>query len=157
MNTVYLDSVRNDVPTKRYAQWLNTMGGEVRTCASLPIRMIIFDREVVITPIEPGDTKMGALQLTDRGVVAALLDLFNRVWESATVLGDWRKLDENGLTEQEKELLRILSRGLTDEAAANQLGLSPRTVRRMVSEIMKRLKAGSRFEAGLRAGQRNWV
>ncbi|MFJ3881433.1 LuxR C-terminal-related transcriptional regulator [Streptomyces sp. NPDC090077] len=68
-----------------------------------------------------------------------------------------RDRDDGGLTRQERELLKLLGSGLTDEAAGRQLGLSLRTVRRMMAELMKRLGAGSRFEAGLRAAQRGWI
>lgn len=157
MRTVYLDSVRNDPGTKRYAKWLTTLGGEVRTVPTLPIRMIIIDRALVITPIDPQDTRAGALQLSDRGVVAGMLDLFTRVWESGTPLGAGPTRDEEGLTRQEKELLRVLGGGATDETAAGRLGLSTRTVRRMVADLMERLAAKSRFEAGVKAGRRNWI
>ncbi|WP_344835702.1 LuxR C-terminal-related transcriptional regulator [Nonomuraea dietziae] len=48
--------------------------------------------------------------------------------------------------------------GLTDEGAGRQLGLSPRTIRRMMADIMKRLDARSRFEARWPcAAERKWI
>ncbi|MFH7597047.1 LuxR C-terminal-related transcriptional regulator [Streptomyces racemochromogenes] len=157
MRTVYLDSVRNDSVTTEYAEWLTDLGGEVRTVPSLPLRMLIFDRKTVIVPADPENTRKGAVQLTEPGVVVGLAGLFDQIWESAVPLGTRQDRDDRGLTRQEKELLRLLGSGLTDEAAGRQLGLSLRTVRRMMAELMKRLGAGSRFEAGLRAAQREWV
>jgi DNA-binding CsgD family transcriptional regulator len=58
---------------------------------------------------------------------------------------------------QERDLLRLLGQGLTDASAARQLGVSLRTVRRMMAELMARLDARSRFEAGIRAAERGWV
>jgi len=46
-----------------------------------------------------------------------------------------------------------LGNRLTDEAAARQLGTSLRTYRRRVAELMATLQAGSRFQAGVRAGE----
>ncbi len=43
--------------------------------------------------------------------------------------------------------------GLTDEVAARRLGTSLRTYRRRVAELMAALKAGSRFQAEVRAGE----
>jgi DNA-binding CsgD family transcriptional regulator/sugar-specific transcriptional regulator TrmB len=157
MRTVYLDSVRNDSVTTEYAEWLTNLGGEVRTVPSLPVRMLIFDRKTVIVPADPQNTRKGAVQLTEPGVVVGLSGLFDQIWESAAPLGTDQDRDDRGLTRQEKELLRLLGSGLTDEAASRQLGLSLRTVRRMMAELMKRLGAGSRFEAGLRAAQREWI
>ena len=39
------------------------------------------------------------------------------------------------------------------EAAARRLGTSLRTYRRRVAELMAALEAGSRFQAGVRAGE----
>jgi DNA-binding NarL/FixJ family response regulator len=46
-----------------------------------------------------------------------------------------------------------LGSGLTDEAAAKRIGVSLRTYRRRVAELMARLEVDSRFQAGLRAGE----
>ncbi|MDP9611903.1 MULTISPECIES: LuxR C-terminal-related transcriptional regulator [Streptomyces] len=46
---------------------------------------------------------------------------------------------------------------LTDSAVARQLGMSDRTVRRVVAQLMERLGAQSRFEAGVRAVERGWI
>ena len=48
-------------------------------------------------------------------------------------------------------ILTALNDGLTDEAAARALGLSLRTYRRRVAELMAAMGATSRFQAGSRA------
>jgi DNA-binding NarL/FixJ family response regulator len=50
-----------------------------------------------------------------------------------------------------------MSAGYTDESAAARLGVSVRTVRRMMSTIMTRLGARSRFQAGIRAADRGML
>ncbi|MGW0593258.1 hypothetical protein [Streptosporangium sp. NPDC002607] len=50
-------------------------------------------------------------------------------------------------------ILEALGSGLTDESAAKRLGVSLRTYRRRVAELMAKLEADSRFQAGLRAGR----
>ena len=47
----------------------------------------------------------------------------------------------------------MLTTGLTDEAAARRMGMSLRTYRRRVAELMRLLEAESRFQAGVRAGE----
>ena len=59
--TLYQDSARHDLATASYARWLTDLGGQVRTAPMLPPRMLIFDREVAIIPIDPANTKLGAL------------------------------------------------------------------------------------------------
>ncbi|WP_238430957.1 LuxR C-terminal-related transcriptional regulator [Frankia nepalensis] len=54
-------------------------------------------------------------------------------------------------------LLRLLADGAKDEAAARSLGVSVRTVRRMVADLMRRLDARSRFQAGILAKHRGWL
>jgi DNA-binding NarL/FixJ family response regulator len=62
-----------------------------------------------------------------------------------------------GLTDMERELLTLLASGLTDEAAGERLGISLRTARRMMADLMARLDASSRFEAGLKAVKCGWL
>ncbi|GAB2680499.1 hypothetical protein [Kribbella swartbergensis] len=46
---------------------------------------------------------------------------------------------------------------MTDASATRQLGVSLRTVRRMLAEIMACLGARSRFRAGIPAPERGWI
>jgi DNA-binding NarL/FixJ family response regulator len=62
-----------------------------------------------------------------------------------------------GLSPTDRHLLRLLADGLTDEAAAKRLGISARTVRRIMADLMDRLGAESRFEAGVEAARRGWL
>lgn len=155
--TVYLDSVRNDTASLDYTRWLTQHGGWVRTTPTLPLRMVLFDHAVALVPGDPDNTRSGAVQLTFPAIIRALVALFEQVWESGVALGDESRHNDEDLTGQERELLRLLSRGLTDEVAARSLGVSLRTERRMIASIMRRLGARSRFEAALRASQRRWV
>jgi DNA-binding CsgD family transcriptional regulator/sugar-specific transcriptional regulator TrmB len=157
VSTVYLDSIRNDMQTLEYARWLSEHGGAVRTTPVLPVRMVIFDRQAALLPLDPDDTRMGAVQLTGKGLLAALAALFAQLWNGAMPLGEGASPAGAGLTRPERELLRLLAQGLTDEVAARQLGVSLRTVRRMMSGIMEQLGARSRFEAGLQVGQLGWL
>ena len=46
---------------------------------------------------------------------------------------------------------------MKDEQIARELGLSLRTVRRRVAEVLDELGATSRFQAGVEAVRRGWV
>ncbi|MBD0673078.1 helix-turn-helix transcriptional regulator [Streptomyces sp. CBMA156] len=158
MKTLYQDTTRNDPHTTAHAHWLLSRGSEVRTAPVLPQRLVIFDRAHALVPIDPADTRKGALHVTEPGIVNALLDLFDQAWATAVPLGAIRSEDpETGLTGTERELLRLLAGGLTDDAAGQRLGISSRTVSRHMASIMERLGAASRFEAGLKAAQRGWL
>lgn len=159
MRTLYQDSVRNDQDTLRYAQWLTDSGGQVRTTAVLPIRMVLFDRTAALLPVDPDNTAAGAVQVSGACVITALTALHEAVWERAAPFGTAadRERDEEGLTGQERQMLKLLARGMTDEAAAKQLSIGVRTARRMMSSLMQRLGARSRFEAGVLAERHGWL
>ncbi|GAA0676675.1 LuxR family transcriptional regulator [Kitasatospora atroaurantiaca] len=157
MRTIYLDSIRNDQPTLDHVAWLNSRGGRVRTAPSLPTRMIIIDRRLAVLPLDTSDARAGAVILTGATVVSALCALFESVWAGAVPLGDSACPDRHGLAPQEAETLRMLAEGMTDEAIAKRLGVSPRTARRIAAELMERLDARSRFQAGVHAVQDGWL
>jgi DNA-binding CsgD family transcriptional regulator/sugar-specific transcriptional regulator TrmB len=158
VQTLYQDSVRNDQATYAYAQWLTRQGGQVRTAALLPPRMVIVDRHTVLVPIDPADTRAGALCTTEPAIVASLLAVYDQAWACAVPLGaDRTRDDETGLSGTERDILLLLGQGLTDEAAAKRLGLGLRTISRQMAGLMERLGAASRFEAGLKAAQRGWL
>jgi DNA-binding CsgD family transcriptional regulator/sugar-specific transcriptional regulator TrmB len=156
--TLYQDAARNHTHIAVHAQWLLSQGGEVRTAPTIPQRMVVFDRTHALVPIDPADTRKGALHVTEPGILAALLELFEQAWSTAVPLGAVRPDDpQTGLTDTERELLRLLGTGLTDDAAGQRLGISSRTVGRHMASIMERLDATSRFEAGIKAAQRGWL
>jgi DNA-binding CsgD family transcriptional regulator len=157
MRTIYLDSVRSSRPTVEHATWLARLGGRIRTIPSLPTRMILMDRRTAMISVSSDDTAAGAVLLTGQGTLTALYALFETTWEAARPLGEVVPTDPNGLTGQQATALRLLAEGHTDEAIAKRLGVSHRTARRIASELMDRLDARSRFEAGVRAVQQGWL
>ncbi|MGW1807031.1 LuxR C-terminal-related transcriptional regulator [Streptomyces sp. NPDC002078] len=153
MRTLYVDSVRGHAPSVAYATWLNAHGGQTRTTATLPLRMIIADRKFALVPANPDRSEEGAVLLHGPGVVAALCALFEHLWVTGTPLLDSLPEDGEQFGRQELEILRLLGLGLTDEAVAVRLGVSVRTTRRITAKVMERLGARSRFQAGLRAAE----
>jgi DNA-binding CsgD family transcriptional regulator len=157
LRTVYQDSVRNHRPTLEYAQWLSECGSEVRTAAGLPLRMLIVDRRLAVVPIDAADSGAAAIVITSDGMVTALSALFNSVWKAAAPLGAPRRRDGDGLSAQERQVLRLLAVGMTDDAIARNMSVSVRTARRVASDLHARLSAHSRFQAGARAVIRGWI
>ncbi|SEM68830.1 helix-turn-helix transcriptional regulator [Streptacidiphilus jiangxiensis] len=158
MRTLYQDHARTHIHIETHAHALLSHGGEVRTAPTIPQRMVIVDRAHALVPIDPADTRKGALHVTEPGLVHALIELFEQAWSTAVPLGAVSPSDPAaGLTDHERELLRLLGSGLTDEGAGQRLGLTDRTVRRQMASIMERLGATSRFEAGIKAAQRGWL
>ncbi|WP_037608390.1 helix-turn-helix transcriptional regulator [Streptacidiphilus rugosus] len=158
LKVLYQDATRNDPHTTTFAQWLISKRGEVRTAPVIPQRLVIFDRTQALVPIDPADTRKGALHVAEPGIVGALCGLFDQAWSTAVPLGATRADDPTtGLSATERELLRLLGTGVTDETASQRLGISSRTVKRHMASIMERLNATSRFEAGIKAAQKGWL
>ncbi|MBW5485264.1 helix-turn-helix domain-containing protein [Streptomyces bambusae] len=157
MRTIYLDSVRNDAATQEHVAWLSRRGGQVRTTTSLPVRMIIMDRRIAVLPVNTTDAHAGAVVLHGAGTVTALCALFESTWAQAAPLGSVPVYDAQGRSQQEKEVVQMLAEGMTDESIAKRLGVSPRTARRIAADLMERLDARSRFEAGVHAVQDGWL
>ncbi len=157
MRTIYLDSIRNSPHTVAYANWLGERGAEVRTTPTLPTRLIIIDRERAVIPVDSDDSGAAAIVLTSPGTLTALCALFEGLWRDAKRLSDLPRQSPDSITDTEAVALKLLAGGYTDEAIAKRLGVSARTARRIATGLMQRLGARSRFEAGVRAAQRNWI
>jgi DNA-binding CsgD family transcriptional regulator len=154
---MYLESVRNHPPTRAHARWLTEAGAEVRTAPTLPLMMIVVDRATGVLPIDPEEPGAGAVVITEKGVVTALCALFEQCWATGAPFGEGQDRDDEGLAASEREVLRLLALGMTDEAASRMLGVSLRTIRRMMSDLTERLDARSRFQAGVVAAKRGWI
>lgn len=152
------ESIRSNATALAYERDMLALGAQVRTAAVVPIRLLIIDRTSAVLPFDPESPREAAILTTAPGMVKTLCELFDRLWADAIPLEETPLPDEaTGLTDSEVELLKILSGGLTDEAAAKRLGVSVRTVKRRMEDLMRRLEAGSRFQAGYRAAKRGWL
>jgi DNA-binding CsgD family transcriptional regulator len=155
---LYHSTVRQDPATIAYGRWMAERGSEVRLSPSVTRRLLIVDGKTAVVPIKPNETSVGALCVREPGLIDQLTALFELIWTDAVPLGMPSKSDSPaGLSPTDRHLLRLLADGLTDEAAAKRLGISARTVRRIMADLMVRLGAESRFEAGVEAARRGWL
>jgi DNA-binding CsgD family transcriptional regulator/sugar-specific transcriptional regulator TrmB len=157
--TIYLDSVRNDPQNRGYVRWLVDLGGQVRTTAVLPLRLVVFDRCIAVVPINPGRSETGAAIVEGNGPVAAMCALFDQLWATSEPYPHAEAHSmgtDTPLSGQELAVVRLLAKGDTDTAIGRRLGVSVRTAGRLVSDIMARVDAKSRFQAGLRIGELGW-
>ncbi|WBB56656.1 helix-turn-helix domain-containing protein [Verrucosispora sp. WMMD573] len=157
IKSIYQESFRNDPGTLAYARWFNGLGGETRCLPVVLFQMVIVDRRIALLPVDPNDARKGAIEIHNEGITAALSALFDHAWSTATPFGAAATVDENGLEPTERQLLQLLGDGNTDEVTARKLGLSVRTVQRMMSDLTARLGAESRFQAGANAVRQRWL
>jgi DNA-binding CsgD family transcriptional regulator len=147
--SIYLHSALKHPPTAEFIQWLSCQGFEIRTTPALPSRMVIFDRKIAVLPMSSDDSRKGAVVLYGKATVTAFCSLFDWIWERAIPVNlQMGNRDDVGVS-QEMEAIWLLAQGYTDETVAKRLGVSPRTSRRIVESMMRRLGARSRFQAGV--------
>jgi DNA-binding CsgD family transcriptional regulator len=156
---IYQNSMRNDSRSVEYARWMQSIGGETRYAAVVPPRIILIDGKLAVVPTSHDRPARRAFVIREPPIVALLMELFELTWAAADRLEQNAPApgDPDKPSSQERALLRLLAGGSTDEAAAKKLGVSVRTVRRIMADLMERLGATSRFEAGHRATQRDWL
>jgi hypothetical protein len=163
IRSVYRDDCRNDPAVRAYHETVTRHGSEVRYAKVVPARLLVFDRQAGMIPSHTADNRRAALRLEGEGVAAMLVLSFDLVWSQAVAAGPdglppkVEVPSAEGPTDLDRILLQLLSMGVKDEAAARHLGVSVRTVRRQIADLMVRLEAGSRFEAGMQAAMRGWL
>ncbi|MGY0024880.1 helix-turn-helix transcriptional regulator [Streptomyces sp. cg35] len=154
MRTVYLDSIRRDAATVAHAEWLVSQGAHVRTTPTLPNRLILIDRQTALIAADSQNTGAGAVVIDNPGTIALIHALFETVWQSGQLIGTRPERVPEALTTHQTEVLRLMAQGLTDDAIAHHLGVSARTVRRTMAQLLTVLDARSRFQAGVQAVRR---
>ena len=130
-------------------------GEQVRVIDEMPTRMLVIRGTHAILPEPLGFADEPRLLVRQSAIVGALTLLFEAYWDQATPLPDLDtrrpRVDLRG------SLLRQLAAGAKDEQIARTLGLSLRTVRRRVADLMIELGADTRFQAGVEAARRGWL
>lgn len=158
LRAVYLQYMLESKTAAEYALSIHRMGGEVRATPTLPMRLLIFDGEIAIMPMDPEDQTAGAVIHRSPAVVHVAKALFDAYWARASELFSPEDRDDDSpLTPHEAEVLRLLAGGAKDEQVARLLGISLRTARRITANLSERLDAASRFELGVAAAKRGWV
>jgi two-component system, NarL family, nitrate/nitrite response regulator NarL len=66
---------------------------------------------------------------------------------AASLIAQRRRIRAHALTQREREVLRLLADGNTNEAIGAELTISPQTVRTHVQKAMEKLGAGTRVQA----------
>ncbi|MGW2018542.1 LuxR C-terminal-related transcriptional regulator [Streptomyces sp. NPDC001927] len=131
------------------------LGVEIRLSPVVPMNMVLADENFALLPTDPHDPDSASLLARGPGLVRSYLALYAYCWQAAGRYGDEEKPERggDGLSEQQRAALRMLASGIKDEQIAKNLGVSLRTVSRLLSEVMHELGAASRFEAGVKAAR----
>lgn len=133
-----------------------SVGEQIRILPDLPTRMFIIGTTHAILPEPLGYLDEPRSLTRQRGLVEALILWFECLWEKAVPF-DSGESGEQLRPDLRQFLLQQLAAGAQDEQIARRLGVSLRTVRRRVAELMADLGAESRFQAGVESARRGWI
>lgn len=135
------------------------LGEHVRVLAEVPGRLAVVGTSAALIPNRFDLPDDHVLIIRQPALLTSLTMLFEALWERALAVPGLGALDEDDLTRtrDRRLLLDQLARGAKDEQIARTLGLSLRTVRRRVADLLDELGADSRFHAGVEAVRRGWL
>jgi DNA-binding CsgD family transcriptional regulator len=150
-------SARKKPRAAQYAATITAAGAQVRTITSLPSRLLIYDRDCAVLPLQSEGPANGVALVRDRAVLSFVQRLFDHYWERALVFSEAEPDSGPAPTGIDHEVLVLMASGKKNETIAHQLGMSVRSVSRIVSALLQRLDADSRFQAGVRAAQNGWL
>lgn len=152
MRTIYQHAARRNRATRAYVAQVSTAGGEVRTLDEFFNRLIVVDREVALIP--HGENLSLALAIRDRGLIAYLVDMFERSWERGRPFTSRDTSVIQSIAEEQRAMtIRLLIEGHSDATCAKRLGVSPRTYAAYVADLKREYDAETRFQLGYLLGQ----
>ena len=125
-------------------------GEDLRIADEVATSMLIVDSAALVLPL--GTAPHGALLIRSTLVVEAMREFFDLIWQRSVPWIDRESADEV-LTPIQRQIMALMAIGHSDEAVGEHLGVSLRTVRRHVGEVMERLGADTRFAAGIAAAR----
>jgi DNA-binding CsgD family transcriptional regulator len=159
VRAIYGQSVNSGPRQRKYLSDLAALGAEVRLIPQVPFDLMLADEHSALLAADPTDPVGPAMVIRGPALVRSYLAMFEDCWLRSVPFSTKVSPSEDGgeLTEQHRTTLRLLANGLTDERIARKLGVSLRTVSRLVSEVMRYLEAESRFQAGVLAATRDLI
>jgi hypothetical protein len=131
-------------------------GERVRLLTDVPTRLAVLGSSAALICERFDVFNDRLLVLRQHAMVASLSLLFEHLWDKAMPVPghDGEAFDEAGAR---RLLLTQLAGGAKDEQIARAFGISVRTVRRRVADLLDELGAASRFQAGVEAARRGWL
>lgn len=161
LRTVFDRSLLED-PTHVDRILQGVAAGEEARVARVPLKLALIDHEWAMLPLlHAGSETPEAVVIVRRSVLLdSLVALFESVWDQAAEIRARTagELELSGTSEGElRQIAQLLATGMTDVAIAHHLGVSHRTVRRRIKDLMDELRVDSRFLAGVRAAERGWL
>jgi DNA-binding CsgD family transcriptional regulator/DNA-binding MarR family transcriptional regulator len=131
-------------------------GERVRVLPHVPCRMAVFGTQAALVPQTWDGIAVTAVVVRQPGIVSVCRAWFEELWSHGVeIVADQERHESR--EDERARLLDLLARGVKDERIARTLGVSLRTVRRRIADVMAELGVTSRFQAGVEASRRGWL
>ena len=152
-------SAVGDAATLEHLRGLRAAGVQVRVAERLSELMLVYDRRTALVPMDPRDSGRGAFRIEEPSLVESLVRYFDRLWDDARDLGEVLGEEPGAAPPTEAQLLvlELMCTVSKDETGARRAGMSLRTYRRHISDLLSLLQANNRARAALAARERGWV
>lgn len=152
LRCICAESMVNVPGGRAHIQELQEVGAEIRVAALLPFRLLLVDSRIAYVHVVDRDGRIPELEITNPAACQFVHQVFDYCWlakTSSKIIEE--KTSSVDFSERELIILRMLANGMKDEAMARALGVSTRTLRRAITDIMGKLGVSSRFQMGARA------
>ncbi|GIE34029.1 helix-turn-helix transcriptional regulator [Actinoplanes italicus] len=126
-------------------------GGQIRTVEKLWTNLCVIDQEMLLVL-----HRCGAVLVSQPEVAAAVGVLFEQIWSRAKPFhGESTSRSEGRVLRDDvrRAIIYYLAEGMRDESIARRIGVSVRTCRRHIAEVLEQMGAQSRFQAGYLAAK----
>jgi DNA-binding NarL/FixJ family response regulator len=155
LRVLHTEAMRHVAHGTAYLRQLQEDGAQTRVTAVLPFQLFLVDGVVAHLSAASADRDGVTLTVKGQQIGAIVRAVFEYCWTviADPVSGFDPAAAHIRLSRRESAILRMFANGLKDETVARLLGISTRTLRRMSSEIMEKLGAESRFQAGMKVVQ----
>ncbi|WP_406054065.1 LuxR C-terminal-related transcriptional regulator [Streptomyces sp. NBC_01077] len=158
LRTIVSSDMLSDPVSAAYITEVVSLGAQVRIMKDPGDGFLVYDHETAVVPEHPDRFDSRAVLVQQPGLVSGIVSFFEKLWGDAEETVEPHGDTSTGiLSETERQVLLLLSRSEKDEAAAREMGISVRTFRRHVADLMLQLGAGSRFQAALLAKNKGWL
>lgn len=155
MRTIYSSRLLEDPVELDQVRRAASNGERSRVLPDPVSRMVVFGGEAALVAAHNSGSGDADLVVRAPGLVAVLRAYFDRLWAQAASIP--RLEEEADNADDRRHVLELLALGVKDESIARHLGVSLRTVRRRVADLLDELGATTRFQAGMEAARRGLV
>jgi DNA-binding CsgD family transcriptional regulator len=128
---------------------LSEQGVIIRVMDHVAHDMLVFDRNTVCLPGGLGDLSESLIRIRGTVLVRSFASIYESYWQRATPLSlAGARPYHAGMSAQERAVVRLMTNGYSDDRIATKLRIDVSVVRDVMTSLMERLGAGSRFEVG---------